>query len=449
MKIVDIVEKIEGEAKLVLDYEDGIIDDARIEFLNFRGFEYILKDKPLLDALIFTPRICGICNQAHLYACVKALEDIYTQNNEELLLTNKAIFLRELGVGLEILSSHIRWYYFFLMSELTKNSELFKYYSPLYGKKWKKAQQISHNILKSLAIFAGQWPHSSYMVVGGVMSDITFSEILFIKNSLLDIKEFFLEEIYGISENEYLNLNSSNFEDNINGDLKDFFEIIRTDNYFESGEGFNRFLSIGENLNFKRGKFKNSRYSKIQLENISENDEFTFKVDKDKNDKEYGWAKRALYKDEVYETGPLSRALISNDTLIKSLHLKDKDKAHLRVIARINEIYSICDNLLSEIENIDIKEQSYTKPKVDLKNFNTTTSIGTVEAARGSLIHKIKSANGIIKHYDIITPTVWNLSSGDKKNPGVAQNAIIGSKTKEEAEFILRSYDVCSVCTTH
>lgn len=43
MKTVDIIERIEGEAKLVCSWKDNLISDARIEFFNFRGFEYILK----------------------------------------------------------------------------------------------------------------------------------------------------------------------------------------------------------------------------------------------------------------------------------------------------------------------------------------------------------------------------------------------------------------------
>ena len=93
MKTVDIVERIEGEARLVCSWDNKTISDARIEFLNFRGFEYMLKDKAPLDALIYTPRICGICGQAHLKTTVEALENIYTNIGEKLAITNKAKLL--------------------------------------------------------------------------------------------------------------------------------------------------------------------------------------------------------------------------------------------------------------------------------------------------------------------------------------------------------------------
>ena len=81
MKTVDLIERIEGEAKLNCTWKNEKIVDAKIDFLNFRGFEYILQGKSALDALVYTPRICGICGQAHLKATVEALENIY-ENSE-------------------------------------------------------------------------------------------------------------------------------------------------------------------------------------------------------------------------------------------------------------------------------------------------------------------------------------------------------------------------------
>ena len=72
MKTIDLVERIEGEEKLLCTWENEKVKDARFDFLNFRGFEYILEGKSPLDALVYTPRICGICGQAHLEATVEA-----------------------------------------------------------------------------------------------------------------------------------------------------------------------------------------------------------------------------------------------------------------------------------------------------------------------------------------------------------------------------------------
>lgn len=101
------------------------------------------------------------------------------------------------------------------------------------------------------------------------------------------------------------------------------------------------------------------------------------------------------------------------------------------------------------IKQIDLSQESYIPAKIDLKDIESATSISTVEAARGSLLHKVTIENAIIKDYDVITPSVWNLGPGIGDKFGIAQKAIIGADSIEKAHIILRSFDVCSVCTTH
>ena len=49
MKITkEIIQGIEGEATLELEWEEEKIHFARIKFFNFRGIEDILKGKPLM-----------------------------------------------------------------------------------------------------------------------------------------------------------------------------------------------------------------------------------------------------------------------------------------------------------------------------------------------------------------------------------------------------------------
>ena len=73
--------------------------------------------------------------------------------------------------------------------------------------------------------------------------------------------------------------------------------------------------------------------------------------------------------------------------------------------------------------------------------------VGTVEAARGSLLHRTKVSGGKIERYDIVTPTQWNLSNDTEKERGIAIQAMRGLKNTKEATFVFRTFDVCSVCT--
>ncbi len=451
MKTVDLVERIEGEAKLVCSWKDKIIDDARIEFLNFRGFEYMLEGKSALDTLVYTPRICGICGQAHLKATVDALENIYKNIGEELEVTNKAKLLREIGLNIEIIDSHIKWFYMFIMPDIVKlSSDDLQEYAPLKGKNWLRASSVASETIKSLAIIGGQWPHTSYMLPGGVVSDPTLLDLASMQNYLDTAIDFFENDFAGIDFENYLSFSSVDDLEKVGSNLKDFIELSFEHKLEDIGKGHNQHIVLGESTLFKSGKSKKRLTHKLDFERICENTEYTYNIDKQKDTKDaFGWAKTVSYADNFYEVGPLSRAIISNRKFVRDIHKKYDDSVFTRVIARMDELAYLLYETKDLIKDIDIGEDSFIKPKIALSEIKDAQGTAVVEACRGSLYHKLSLKDGKINSYNIITPTVWNLGPGNKLNPSIAQKAIIGTSSIEKAKIVLRSFDVCSVCTTH
>lgn len=451
MKTVDIVERIEGEAKLVCSWNKNIIEDVRVEFLNFRGFEYILKDKAPLDALVYTPRICGICGQAHLKATVEALENIYEQIGEKVELTDKAKLLREIGLNIEIIDSHIKWFYMFIMPDIVKLSKKeLDAYTPIKGEKWQKASSVASETIKSLAIIGGQWPHTSYMIPGGVVCDPTLLDLTTMQNYLDNAITFFEKDLAGIGFEEYLSFTKSSDLEKLDSDLKDFIDLSFENDLHQEGKSHNRFISLGESSLFKAGKSNKRLTRKIDLQRVSEESNFTFNLDKSKNNEDaYGWAKSVKYGDSFYETGPLARAIIQERAFIKKLYETYEDSVLTRVLSRMDELAHLLFITKELIKEIDISDESYFKPKVELNEVGLAEASSVVEACRGSLYHKLSIKEGKIEYYDVITPTVWNLGPGNKEHLSIAQKAIIGTDSIEKAKIILRSFDVCSVCTTH
>jgi hydrogenase large subunit len=157
-------------------------------------------------------------------------------------------------------------------------------------------------------------------------------------------------------------------------------------------------------------------------------------------------AKAVTYKQRLYEVGPLARGMVAKTPIVKNLHKRYKDSLLTRVFARVHEVAQLLHYSKALLKNLKLDEPSCTlDANVRLYEFEGT---GVVEAARGSLIHKTTVSNGVITNYDIITPTQWNLSHGTKEEQGIAVEAMVGSKSTEEATFIFRTFDVCSVCTT-
>ncbi|HAG95011.1 MAG TPA: HupV protein, partial [Gammaproteobacteria bacterium] len=67
--------RVEGDLEIRVQEADGRVQQAWVNSPLFRGFEVILQGKPPLDALVYTPRICGICSVAQSVAAASALAD--------------------------------------------------------------------------------------------------------------------------------------------------------------------------------------------------------------------------------------------------------------------------------------------------------------------------------------------------------------------------------------
>ena len=58
--------RVEGDLSIQVTLEDGVVVAARTAGTMYRGFEQILLGRTPRDAMVITPRVCGICGTAHL-----------------------------------------------------------------------------------------------------------------------------------------------------------------------------------------------------------------------------------------------------------------------------------------------------------------------------------------------------------------------------------------------
>jgi hydrogenase large subunit len=121
-----------------------------------------------------------------------------------------------------------------------------------------------------------------------------------------------------------------------------------------------------------------------------------------------------------------------------------------RVLARMHEaprLYTMIDDWLRAI---DLNGEFYIKPEErDGKGF------GATEAARGALAHWIEIENGVIKNYQVMAPTTWNVGPNDDLGKaGPIEVALEGTEIEDphdpvEVGMVARSFDSCLVCTVH
>jgi len=429
IQIKQLIEKIEGEAELDFTFNDGAIEDVKINFGFYRGIEEILRGKAARDALVITPRVCGICNHAHLIAAVRAIENGYENSGLPMKLSSKAEDIREFTLSCELIQNHIKWFYLTILPQLEsyvkdKSEENYAM----------KATYLSTTITKALAIFAGQWPHSSYAVPGGVTCDPTHLDVMQVQSLLSESIKFFEQVIVGIGLDDYLSIDSVSELHKIEGDFGKMLHLLGSNGMAEIGQSHDRFIVFGDCILSKAGKSIVTTVSNVDTRYVSESAQ------------KGTVAKAVAYKNRLYEVGPLARGMVAKTPIVKSLHKRYKDSLLTRVFARVHEVALLLEYSNQLLQNLKLDEPScILDAHVKLYEFEGT---GVVEAARGSLIHKTTVSNGIITHYDIITPTQWNLSHGTTEEQGIAVEAMVGSKSTEEASFIFRTFDVCSVCTT-
>ena len=71
--IVGPFNRVEGDLEISLAVADGVVSDARVTAPLYRGFEHILQHRPVSDALVVAPRICGICSVSQSRAAAAAI----------------------------------------------------------------------------------------------------------------------------------------------------------------------------------------------------------------------------------------------------------------------------------------------------------------------------------------------------------------------------------------
>lgn len=429
MIVKKLIEKVEGEAELDFTLKNGKVEGVKINFGFTRGIEGILQGKPDRDALVITPRVCGICNHAHLMASVRAIENGYENIGLKIELSNKAKSIRAFTLHCELIQNHVKWFYMVIIPQLNALLKLKTDDNPFL-----KAAYLSSTITKALAIFAGQWPHSSYAVPGGVTCDPTYVDVMQAQALVEEGIRFFEEVLTGIPLDTYLSIESISSLSKVKGDFGKVLHLLKINDLDSKGLSHDNFIVFDDSTLSPSGKSRATIRAGVDVKYVTERlQEGTI-------------ARAACYKDKSYEVGPLARGMVSKRPIIKSLHKRYKDSLMSRIFARVHEIAILLDESQRLLSTLALDEPSCTLEHTELAR--DYTGVGVVEAARGSLIHQTTVKDGCIEDYTIVTPTQWNLSNDRKYESGVATLAMCGSSSIEEATFIFRAFDICSVCTT-
>ena len=486
--------RVEGDLEIQAAIEDGCITEARSSGTMYRGFENMMTGRGTLDGLVMTPRICGICSLSHLTAAVEALEDISGTTPPD-----NARRLRNLALMVEMLQSDIRQSILMFMVDFTNegayashplSSLLMERYAPLSGTSAIQSIQETRRLLEVVAIIGGQWPHTSFMVPGGVTSSLGTPELLRCCMIIENFQSWYEKNVLGCSISRWHQVDSAQAmldwleekESHRQGDLGLFLRLAYDAGLDTMGQGPDGFLCYGglplpEHTEVKgqQGQFIPAgfaRHGSIQAfdpANIAEDisqcpysqkhtsvhpwDSSTNPDPYAPRENSYSWIKAPRYNGHAVETGPLAEMLVRRDPLFTDLIQRQGSSVLSRQLARLTRPARLIPAMLAWLRELSSNPQGKFYHRV--KKIPDGQGAGLIQAVRGGLGHWVQIVDQKIEHYQIITPSTWNGSPRDgDNNPGAWEKALEGTFIKNpenpvEAGHVVRSFDPCLVCAVH
>lgn len=477
--------RVEGDLEIELEIKNGIVTDARCIGTMYRGFEQILIGRAPMDALAITPRICGICSTAHLYASVLALESV-----SNIIPPANAIRVRNICLLSEEIQSDCRQTFLMFTPDLCHSnySTLNDYQSivakfqDMKGTLYQDAIRFSRDIIQIVAIFGGQWPHSSYMVPGGVTSLPDRRKVI---NSLAQLQRYtqwFEQKVLGSSLADWSQITSlaelNNFTQSSDSAIALLHRFCRDMDLDSVGRGSEKMISYGSLIDPENPQerirsggtynYKLKKHAPLDESKITEDITSSWYHDEsqtarhpmqgltqpkyDPDSEKYSWAKAPRYDDDVIQTGPLAQLAAAKDPLTLDMLAQNGSSTWTRQFARIHRQAS---SLIILNEQLSSLLECLDGPTMIHCPLEDGEGVGMIEAARGSLGHWLKIEDGKIKNFQVITPTAWNASPRDiNQQPGHIEQSLIGLPMPDlddpiEIGHVVRSHDPCLVCTVH
>ncbi|MBW4566526.1 MAG: nickel-dependent hydrogenase large subunit [Tolypothrix carrinoi HA7290-LM1] len=513
IKTLDIspVGRVEGDLDVRVEIDDGQVVNAWTHAELFRGFEVILRGKDPQAGLIVTPRVCGICGASHLTSAAWALDTAWGTE-----VPRNAILARNLGQIVETIQSIPRYFYGLFAIDLTNKKyqhsrfyeEACRRFAAFTGKSYEIGITISSKPVEIYALFGGQWPHSSYMVPGGVMCAPTLTDVTRAWSILEYFRTNWLEPVWlGCSLERYEQIKTYDdfmawLDENpnhANSDLGFYWRMgleIGLDKY---GVGVGKYVTWGylphedryqkptiEGRNaatiMKSGVYNSFTDTHVLMDQsfTRENtirswyDEGTADVHpfdrttkpSQKNTKDfdnaYSWSSAVSHAQfGRLEAGPLARQLVAGGEhgeswqhhdgfILDAFKYMGGASIHLRQLARVHEIVKLYRQAEHCLREFKLNDPWYIKPQE-----KDGRGWGATEASRGALCHWVDIEGGKIKNYQIMAPSTWNIGPRDGEGiKGPIEEALVGTPIFDptdpvEVGHVARSFDSCLVCTVH
>ncbi|GGH43259.1 HupV protein [Frigidibacter albus] len=468
--VVGPFNRVEGDLEVTLDVADGRVTRAQVNAPLYRGFERMLEGRDPRDALVITPRICGICSISQSAAAARALGAAMG-----LQPTPQGALAAALIHAAENVADHLTHFHLFFMPDFARpayatrpwHGRTVERFTAMEGSAQREAVKARAELLHVMGLLAGKWPHTLAIQPGGVTRAPGPREKARLAATLRAFRRYLETVVFGGRLEDFDALDSTAALMRWpGGDVALFLEIAADLDLQSLGRGAGRYLSFGaypteDGRAFAAGTWAAGVLAPVAPEAIREDLSHAWmqgsvahplqgvtEPDETMAAPGYSWCKAPRLSGQPMEVGALARQVVDGHPLALSLAAEGGVLA--RVGARLLELARtqvVMERLVEGLTPGASFMAQGTMPRHG-------TGAGLVEAARGALGHWIRIENGRIAGYQIIAPTTWNFSPRDEGGaPGPLEAALEGVAVEGEVplavQHVVRSFDPCMVCTVH
>ncbi|HEX8988739.1 MAG TPA: nickel-dependent hydrogenase large subunit, partial [Rhodocyclaceae bacterium] len=477
-RIVGPFNRVEGDLEIALDIADGRVAAAHVNSPLYRGFEEILLGKAPHDALVFVPRICGICSVAQSAAAAQALAAAFGWQAPP-----NGRIAANLMLAAENLADHLTHFYLYFMPDFARAEysgrgwfgEMEARFKSLRGSAAAQMLPARAGFMRMMGLIAGKWPHTLALQPGGSSRPLQASEKIRLRVILREFRSFLEATLFGDALENVAGL-ASTYElaawgqAHRSSDFGRFLAVSADLQLHELGRAGNLFMSYGSfpqetgrllpaglwdgglhplDIGAVREDVRHGWYAEAEAPQAPAVGATLPLADKPGA---YSWCKAPRYDGRVAEVGALARQLVAGHPLARALVAGQGGNVMSRVVMRVVEIARMLPEMERWCEQLMPGEPYLATGAVPEEG----TGVGLVEAARGSLGHWLTIRHGRIHNYQIIAPTTWNFSPRDAAGqPGALEQALVGvaaetaGATPAAVQHVVRSFDPCMVCTVH
>ena len=458
---IDPITRLEGHGRIEIFVNDNEeVENVYLQIPELRGFERFCEGRPVEELPRITPRICGVCPEAHHMASAKAADAVYGFD-----IPRAGKLLRELFYSAFYVTDHAVHFYILAGPDFVMGPDANPAIRNILGVIDKVGMEVAGKLIEArqrmedvLVYLGGKQVHQVCALPGGMSRALDKEKH----------KEFLEHANFAV---EFGKFTIQLFKDIVLAN-KEYVDLILSDGFANQTHNMG-LVDENNHVNFYHGevrvtdtngdeliKYKPHEYADYIVEHVEPWSYLKFPYIK-----KVGWKGFVDGQDSgIYKASPLGRlnaaegmaTPVAQEAYEEFYQILGGKPVHATLAthwARIIELVYAAERFKQLCEDPDI-----TNPVVKMvatEDHVPDEGVAIVESPRGTLTHHYKTdERGIVQRANLIVGTTNNNATISLSLKKAAQALFAKGKDVTEAtlnmvEMAFRAYDPCFGCATH